>query len=148
MKKNKSNEQKLLKPRKESPKTNAEHCTPTRVRWHASRPLPGSDRELGVERRHAQDEVEVVPDAIDEVLLHVVPGFLLSRSSLMKKTNRGKNKSQGQKSKHNRRWVGVSALATTNVFMTIYVRVLISRRRRCSLPYHTGDTTITGEHSK
>lgn len=45
--------------------------------------LPGSDGELGVEWRHAQDEVEVVPDAVHEVLFHVVPGFLLSRPRLV-----------------------------------------------------------------
>ena len=52
--------------------------------------LPGSDGELGVKWGHAQDEVEVVPDTVNEVLLHIVPGFLLSRSSLMQRSRKKK----------------------------------------------------------
>jgi hypothetical protein len=44
--------------------------------------LSRADGELGVERRHAEDEVQVVAHTVDEVLLHVVlrllqPGAVL-----------------------------------------------------------------------
>lgn len=40
--------------------------------------LAGADGELGVHRGHAEDDVEVVPDAVREELLHVVGRLLLT----------------------------------------------------------------------